>query len=72
MVRAAGFELYEEGSVLRIKDSREKRESQGGGYSFAPGDGASQAKHRLCPGSGRENLNVFGENRLVSPFPLKA
>jgi hypothetical protein len=28
-----------------------------GGSSFAPGDGTSQAKHCLCPGSGRESLN---------------
>ena len=40
---------------------------QGGGSSFALGDGASQAKHRFGTGSGRESLNVFGENRLRCP-----
>jgi len=29
------------------------------GWSFALGDGISQAKHRLCFGSGRESLNVL-------------
>jgi len=40
---------------------------QGGGASFAHGDGTSQAKHLLCSGSGRESLNAFGENRPRRP-----
>ena len=40
---------------------------QGGGSSFALGDGASQVKHRFGSGSGRESLNVFGENRPCCP-----
>jgi hypothetical protein len=42
-----------------------KRESQGGGFPFAPGDGTSRAKHQLCLGSGREDWKCCGLTHAV-------
>jgi hypothetical protein len=39
----------------------------GGVNPFAPGDGASQAKHRLYSGSGRENLNAYQGTDKTNP-----